>query len=99
MSEHTRMAALSAEIAKIQQDLEQWRRHERDTAAQLDRALTRLQQYTRRGQFPDPIVSAAVNNHSVALNHMRSRIAGLQSRKTAAEREHMNLSLGSRNQA
>lgn len=92
MSKHTRMAELSAEIAQIHQDLEYWRRHERDAAAQLDRALTSLQQFTRRGRQPDPFVSAAVNNHSVGLNYIRSNIDSLLTRKTAAEQEQMNLS-------
>lgn len=92
MSEHMRIATLSAEISQMQHDIEYWRRHERDVAVLLDAAMGRLQQYTRYGQHPDPMVSAAVNNHSVALNQIRSTIAGLLSRKAAAEYEHMNLS-------
>ncbi|XWW96767.1 hypothetical protein V2A60_004747 [Cordyceps javanica] len=91
MSEQARLTVLTAQIAQMHQEMEYWRHHEQNVIAQLNAAMRNLQQYTRHGQFPDPIVSAAVNNHSIALNQIRQNMARLQARKSAAEGEYNQL--------
>ncbi|KAJ6785294.1 hypothetical protein PWT90_01094 [Aphanocladium album] len=91
MSDHIRIAALSAEIAQLQQEIEYWKLQEQSVAADLTRAIEVLRQYTQRGQLPDPMTQAAVNNHSVALNRVRSTIAQLWQKKGDKEREQADL--------
>lgn len=91
MSDHIRIATLSAEIAQIQQEIEYRKLQEQAVQAELARAIDMLRQYTRRGQMPDPMAQAAVNNHSVALNQIRSVILQKRQQKAAAEREQEEL--------
>ncbi|KAJ3492700.1 hypothetical protein NLG97_g5204 [Lecanicillium saksenae] len=91
MSDYIRIAALSAEIAQVQQEIEYWKLQEQSIAAELARSMAMMRQYTQRGQMPDPMVQAAVNNHAVALNRVRSTITQLWQRKASKEQEQADL--------
>ncbi|OAA66097.1 hypothetical protein ISF_03935 [Cordyceps fumosorosea ARSEF 2679] len=91
MAEMARLNELTAQIAQMHQQMDYWRGQERRTAAMLEAAMADMAGYTRRGRLPDPVVSAAVNNHSIALNRIRANMESLQRRRTAAEGEHRAL--------
>ncbi|KAM3465254.1 hypothetical protein NHJ13051_003057 [Beauveria bassiana] len=91
MSDRSRIAALATKIAQIEQEIDYWRRHEQEVAAQLDMAMLSLRQYTSVGRLPEHSVSVAVNNHSTALNQIRNTLTTLHNRKAVAESQQRDL--------
>ncbi|ATY65233.1 hypothetical protein CCM_01561 [Cordyceps militaris CM01] len=91
-AEQSQLAALTAQIVQMHQEMEYWTRQLQHAQTQLQAAQFRSGQYTRHGQNPDPFIVVAVNNHSVACNQIQQNMAVLLNRKAAAEVEHARLS-------